>query len=228
MRPADKRHQTAPGKRQHERKELLRRDALVKQDQRQHHDDRRRGIQQHGRRGQVHDRDGLKIAICKKEQAADARAEKAPEIPQPDAKLLRIAHKDRHAEQQRGNAAAQQDRARCVHAASRQRAREQSHQPPKAAGCKDRRRIFVHRAPLRTDIFVWMIAGFQAVVNLRGARFCAAFLFAHLSSRSGCDKMSLLQMRHAGKAICSASGTSPWKNRGLRAAADTAAFCLRL
>ena len=72
---------------------------------------------------------------------------KAPGIPQPDTKLLRVAHEDGRAEQQRGNAAAQHDRARRVHAAGRQRARKQSHQPPKAAGRDDGRRILAHCAP---------------------------------------------------------------------------------
>ena len=88
MLPADERHQTAAGKRQHERDELLHRDTLVKQDQREDHDDRRRGVQQHGRRGQVHDRDGLKIAIREKQQAADAGADKTPDVFEPNAKLL--------------------------------------------------------------------------------------------------------------------------------------------
>ena len=150
--PADERHEAAPGKRQHERKELLRRDALVKQDQREHHDDRRCGVQQHGRRGQIHERDGLKIAIREKQQAADTGAEKAPDVFQADAKLLRITHEHRHGKQQRRDAAAQHDRARCVHAASRQRAREQSHQSPEAPRRDDGRRIFAHSAHLPSKL----------------------------------------------------------------------------
>lgn len=42
--PTDERHQAAAGKRQHKRNELLHRDALMKQDQREDHDDRRRGV----------------------------------------------------------------------------------------------------------------------------------------------------------------------------------------
>ena len=63
---------------------------------------------------------------------------------------MRNCFEDGRAEQQRGNAAAQHDRARRVHAAGRQRARKQSHQPPKAAGRDDGRRILAHCAPLHT------------------------------------------------------------------------------
>ena len=188
--PSDERHQTAAGKRQHERDELLHRDTLVKQDQREDHDDRRRGVQQHGRRGQVHDRDGLKIAIREKQQAADAGADKTPDVFEPNAKLLWAAHEQRDGEQQRRNAAAQHDRARRVHAIGRQCAREQAHQAPETPGRDDGRRIFLHSAPLQIKLSTEHDSRFADGCQFVWTRkFYAAFAFAHLSSRRGCGKI---------------------------------------
>ena len=208
--PTDKRHQTAPGKRQHERNELLHRDALMKQNQREDHNDRRRGVQQHGRRGQVHDRDGLKIAIREKQQAADAGADKAPDVFEPDAKLLWIAHEQRDGEQQRRNAAAQHDRAHGIHTVSRQCAREQAHQSPEAPGRDDGRRIFLHSAPLQIKLSTEHDSRFaDGCQFVRERKFCAAFAFAYLPSRRGCDKINAPSVTVCGYSVLLRLGNLP-------------------
>ena len=208
--PTDERHQAAAGKRQHKRNELLHRDALMKQDQREDHDDRRRGVQQHGRRGQVHERDGLKIAIREKQQTADASSDKTPDVFEPNAKLLWIAHEQCDGEQQRRNAAAQHDRARGVHTIGRQRAREQAHQAPEAPGRDDGRRIFLHSAPLLSRLSTEYNSSFtDGCQFVKARKFCAAFAFTHLSSRCGCGKINAPSMTARGYSVLLRLGNLP-------------------
>lgn len=140
-------NETASGKREDQRRDLFRRDLFPKQDQREDHDDRRRGIQKDRGRGEIHEGDRVKIAVGEKQQAANTAAEKAPEITRRDAKLLWVGDQKRDREQDRRKRASDQNRAGRIDSDRSKRAREKAHSTPKRARRKHGQYMFFQIQP---------------------------------------------------------------------------------
>jgi len=103
---SDARDEAAAGKGHDEREKLSLGELLMEQNNAQNHDDRGRGIKKNRHDVQARNLHAGKIAQRKKKQTHNARAQKAPEVLQPDAEALagKEQHENSHEQERREHA----------------------------------------------------------------------------------------------------------------------------